>query len=296
MSLRQKLPPLNALEVFEAAVKFGSFSRAGLKLGLTQSAVSRQISKLETYTGTKLFMREAHGVCPTPAGEHYAADISRLLGEIAAVTEDFRGWSGPRQVTIACSRRIADQWFMARLNQLKLEISELELKLKVTDDIAHLRLDEFDLAIFYRSERPAGVQLTTLGHEEIVPVGAQTTPMLGATDDPILIGILDSMREWQDWPHWWSSAQLTPPANMRRWLLGDYGLCTTAAVQGVGLTLGWTWLIRDQLASGILLPKHAHVMRSEGRFYLMRPLDRHQRRIVREVSDWLVASNGGTLD
>lgn len=291
MAKLQKLPPLNALVVFEAASRLGSFSRAGLELGLTQSAVSRQISKLEAFIGSKLFTRAVHGVHLTQIGEAYAAGISRVLGEVAAVTEGVRSWVGPRQITIACSRGIADQWFMPRLTRMQQEIPGLELRLKVTDDIVHLRLDEFDLAVFYRSERPAGVNLIVLGREEIVPVAAPGLPPLMEIPDPIIIGIEDTMREWQDWPHWWRSAGLMPPEGQRRWLLGDYGLCVAAAMQGGGYVLGWTWLIREQLDAGTLVPVHEHMMQSDGRFYLMRPADRHQRKIVREVSDWLIAHN-----
>ncbi|WP_224701854.1 LysR substrate-binding domain-containing protein [Devosia aquimaris] len=290
-----KLPPLNALVVFEAASRLGSFSRAGVELGLTQSAVSRQIGKLESFIGSKLFARAVHGVHLTPVGEAYAVDISRALGDVAAVTEGIRSWAGPRQITIACSRGIADQWFMPRLTRMQREIAGLELRLKVTDDIVHLRLDEFDLAVFYRSERPVGVNITVLGREEIVPVSAPGLPPLLEVANPVAIGIEDVMREWQDWPQWWQSAGIAPPPPMRRWLLGDYGLCVAAAMQGGGYVLGWTWLIREQLEAGTLVPAHEHMMQSGGRFYLMRPADRHQRRIVREVSDWLIAHNVGDV-
>lgn len=291
MSKLGQLPPLNALVVFEAASRLGSFSRAGIELGLTQSAVSRQIGKLEAFIGSKLFARAVHGVHLTPVGEAYAVDIARALGDVAAVTEGIRSWAGPRQITIACSRGIADQWFMPRLTRMQQEIAGLELRLKVTDDIVHLRLDEFDLAVFYRSERPVGVNVTVLGREEIVPVSAPGLPPLLEAANPVAIGIEDVMREWQDWPQWWQSAGIDPALQMRRWLLGDYGLCVAAAMQGGGYVLGWTWLIREQLEAGTLVAAHAHMMRSEGRFYLMRPADRHQRRIVREVSDWLIAHN-----
>jgi DNA-binding transcriptional LysR family regulator len=291
MARLQQLPPLNSLVVFEAASRLGSFSRAGLELGLTQSAVSRQIGKLEAFIGSKLFTRAVHGVVLTPVGAAYAADISRVLGEVVSVTEGVRTWSGPRQITIACSRGIADQWFMPRLTRMQQEIAGLELRLKVTDDVVHLRLDEFDLAVFYRSERPAGVNLVVLGREEVVPVAAPHLPLLIDAPSPVTIGIEDTMREWQDWPDWWRSAGITPPEATRRWLLGDYGLCVAAAMQGGGYVLGWTWLIREQLEAGTLVPMHGHMMQSEGRFYLMRPADRHQRRIAREVSDWLIAQN-----
>lgn len=168
-----RLPPLEALVVFEAASRLGSFSRAGNELGLTQSAVSRQIGKLEAFIGSKLFERVPTGVRLTTIGENYSIDISRLILDIASVTDGVRSWTGASQITIACSRGIADQWFMPRLQKLKRDIPGIELRVRVTDDVAHLRLDEFDLAIFYRKERPIGVWLSELGQEEVVPVSAR---------------------------------------------------------------------------------------------------------------------------
>jgi DNA-binding transcriptional LysR family regulator len=294
MGTATRLPPLEALVVFETASRLGSFSRAGIELGLTQSAVSRQISKLEAFIGSKLFDRVPTGVRLTTMGENYSIDVSRLISEIASVTDSVRSWSGARQITIACSRGIADQWFLPRLSKLKQDIAGVELRLRVTDDVAHLRLDEFDLAIFYRKERPIGVWLSELGREEVVPVSKGGMPDLMDQKAPVLISIEDSMREWQDWRDWWQSSQIIPPQDAIHWRLGDYGLCVAAASQGLGVTLGWTWLIRDQLDSGALVPMHSHTMRSEGKFYLMRPSDRHQRKIVREVSDWLIANNQET--
>lgn len=290
------MPPLNALVVFDSAARLSSFSRAGQELGLTQSAVSRQIGKLEAFIGSKLFSRMPSGVQLTAIGETYAADISRLLGDLSTVTDGLRAWSGPRQITIACSRGIADQWFLSRLGGLKDDLPGIEVRLRVTDDVAHLRLDEFDLALFYRKERPIGVNLTVLAREEVVPVSAPGSPNIMEIEEPVLLSIEDAMREWQGWSEWWQDAELSPPANVLHWRLGDYGLCAAAAAQGLGITLGWTWLIKEQLANGTLVPVHDHMMRSDAYFYLMRPADRHQRRIVREVSEWLIASNGGAYD
>src|SRR3954466_14465107 len=166
----RELPPLDALVILEAAARLGNFSRAGLELGLTQSAVSRQINKLEAFLGSKLFTRTTSGVLLTPVGQTYSAEVERILNDILGVTDGVRAWTGPRQITLACSRAIADLWLMPRLNQMEAAIPGLELRLRVTDDILHLRLDEFDLAVFYRRERPSGVTATILGREEIIPV------------------------------------------------------------------------------------------------------------------------------
>jgi DNA-binding transcriptional LysR family regulator len=137
------------------------------------------------------------------------------------------------------------------------------------------------------------VALHVLGTEEIVPVAAPGRPALQDDPAPTLLAIEDSLREWMDWPHWFGAAAMTIPAKARFWRLGSYALAVQAATQGLGTTLGWTWLLRDQLASGALVPAHGFHLRSEGSFYLMRPLDRHVRRVVRQAMDWLVASNAG---
>src|SRR5436189_6098687 len=57
------------LKVFHAAAEAGSFTHAGERLGLSQSAVSRQVSALETELAVSLFHRHARGLILTEQGE-----------------------------------------------------------------------------------------------------------------------------------------------------------------------------------------------------------------------------------
>ena len=57
------------LKVFHAAAEAGSFTHAGERLGLSQSAVSRQVSALETELSVSLFHRHARGLILTEQGE-----------------------------------------------------------------------------------------------------------------------------------------------------------------------------------------------------------------------------------
>ena len=66
--MRRKIPSLQALACFDAAVRHESYTRAAQELALTQSAVSRQISALEDFLGLALFRRTRHGVAVTPGG------------------------------------------------------------------------------------------------------------------------------------------------------------------------------------------------------------------------------------
>src|ERR1700743_817727 len=65
----RRLPPLNALQIFETVARHRSFTRAADHLCLTQGAVSRQILALEDYYKFPLFKRQAKGLTLTAEGE-----------------------------------------------------------------------------------------------------------------------------------------------------------------------------------------------------------------------------------
>ena len=58
-TLRQLMPILNALLVFEEAGRQNSFTHAGRKLGMAQPSVSRFIANLESHLGRIHFMKAA---------------------------------------------------------------------------------------------------------------------------------------------------------------------------------------------------------------------------------------------
>lgn len=63
---KAKFPSLNALRVFDVAARSGSFKQAAQQLGVTQSAVTRQIQALEEQLDMRLFQRDnrVHSLTP----------------------------------------------------------------------------------------------------------------------------------------------------------------------------------------------------------------------------------------
>jgi LysR family tcuABC transcriptional regulator len=59
---------LRQLKYFVRVVELGSMTRAALDLDLVQSALSQQISRLESELSTRLLQRSSKGVVPTEAG------------------------------------------------------------------------------------------------------------------------------------------------------------------------------------------------------------------------------------
>src|SRR6266487_6905946 len=91
------------LKVFHAAAEAGSFTHAGEQLGMSQSAVSRQVSALEQDLGVALFHRHARGLILTEQGDHLfrAANevLVKLEGVRARLTEASEKPTGTLRIT-----------------------------------------------------------------------------------------------------------------------------------------------------------------------------------------------------
>ncbi len=73
------------LRIFHTAAESGSFTHAAEKLGMSQSAVSRQISALEDDLRLKLFIRHARGLVLTEVGEQLFRTAHRMHWELQQV-------------------------------------------------------------------------------------------------------------------------------------------------------------------------------------------------------------------
>ncbi|MGH8795275.1 MAG: LysR family transcriptional regulator [Stackebrandtia sp.] len=81
------------LEVFRQIARCGSFTAAARAAGYTQSAISRQISALESEVGAQLFDRQARGVQLTEAGRFLLAHAEAVLDRLDAAKRDLTALS-----------------------------------------------------------------------------------------------------------------------------------------------------------------------------------------------------------
>ena len=75
------------LRIFHAVAEAGSFTHAGETLGLSQSAVSRQISALEMDLKVPLFHRHARGLLLTEQGDVLMRTVRDVVQKLAATRE-----------------------------------------------------------------------------------------------------------------------------------------------------------------------------------------------------------------
>ncbi|MBY8978337.1 LysR family transcriptional regulator [Rhodobacteraceae bacterium NNCM2] len=84
---KRNLDSLHLLPSFRAIMEEGSVVAAADRLGLTQSAVSKHLSRLREWFGDPLFVRTSSGMQPTPRAIELASGIDALLTEAEALTD-----------------------------------------------------------------------------------------------------------------------------------------------------------------------------------------------------------------
>ncbi len=142
------------LKVFHAAAEAGSFTHAGEQLGLSQSAVSRQVSALETELSVSLFHRHARGLILTEQGDllfRAAHDVfMQLQAARAKLTDSRERPSGDLKVTTTPGLGI--NWLIPRLGEFTGLYPDIRVTLMVTDEELDLSMREADVAI--RTRKP----------------------------------------------------------------------------------------------------------------------------------------------
>jgi DNA-binding transcriptional LysR family regulator len=141
------------LRIFHAVASAGSFTHAGQTLGLSQSAVSRQISALEEEISTPLFQRHARGLTMTDEGELLFTAVTDVLGRLATAEEALKNvHESPRgALKITASHGIGAYWLLPRLGQFLAQYPEVEVHLVMDDKELDLAQREADLAIRMRA-------------------------------------------------------------------------------------------------------------------------------------------------
>jgi DNA-binding transcriptional LysR family regulator len=142
------------LRIFHAVSDAGSFTHAGTELGLSQSAVSRQISALEDDLHVALFHRHARGLILTEQGEVLYRTAHEVFTKLAAArTRLMDSKDKPSgELRITTTMGLGSVWLTPRIAEFVELYPEIETTLLLNDNELDLSMREADVAI--RLRRP----------------------------------------------------------------------------------------------------------------------------------------------
>ncbi|MFL1391285.1 LysR substrate-binding domain-containing protein [Pseudomonas tritici] len=300
------LPPLNCLQTFEAAARHLSFTQAAHELNLTQSAVSRQVKRLEEDLARPLFYRLAQGLSLTPAGVRYFRTVQRLLRELDRESAELRRRGADRQLTLASTPTISSIWLAGLLPQFQRDHPDLDIRILCSESPSHLDVSEYDLGLFYHLDEmaaPHGLELSPVfDSEQVITV---CSPGYLERHGPIrdlhhllhahtLLIVEDHHHDWLTWADWFADAGADYYSPRHALRTNSYQLLMQSAVMGHGVALGWKRLLESDLDSGRLQTALPYSMHSRGRLHLMQPHHRNPPAAVRSFRQWLRARTAET--
>ena len=166
---------IRGLRAFVAIAETESFTRAGQRMEVSQSAISQQIRSLEMSLGTALFARQARKVTLTQAGNvllPYARQILAKVDEAAAVVSDFEAM-GRGRVVIGAGGAICQHVLPQLLSDFSARFGKIEVRVisGFTSETLKRTLDGTgDVGLLVLPIDVDGIAVTELGRDELVAV------------------------------------------------------------------------------------------------------------------------------
>lgn len=292
-------PDLNALAVFALVAEERSFRAAADRMGVTRSAVSQTIRRLEETLGIALVLRTTRSVSLTEAGERLYGEVAPAIADMRVAVEATGNLRGPArgQLRLAVSS-IAERFlsgpFLASFAEAN---PEVQIDVTVTDE-------EFDIVA---EGYDAGVRLGEVIEQDMIAVPVAGDERQLAVCSPGYLqrfGAPSHPSELADhrcigWrsapkvaPYRWEFAESGKEFSVAvapEITTNDMALMTKLAVAGAGITFGMEESFRPFIDRGELVPILENFCPRFAGFYLYYSSRRHMAPKLRALVDHLRA-------
>lgn len=286
-----RLPPLTALRVLEAIRIAGSVTGAARHLNLSHSAVSHQVSALDSWSSTPLFIRRGRRTELTQAGQGLAETTQQAFDSIRHEV-DRLPIRGLQVVSLGAIPMVAQLWLPSVLPDL-------------VHDLPHISV-HLGFALFDRPARLPPNLIISFAHRDRVnhrdrllfsgQAGPVCAPSLLAEYNNDPVRVLQEARKIHDedsrlWRSWQDAASfpLEERSEPLRVSIEESSLIRAAAIAGAGAAICRLDLVRRDIAAGNLV-QLSDVTIDRSFFYFLReaPTLRGHPDVDR-LADWLVA-------
>lgn len=290
--LRRMVSSSNALFVFEAAARSGSFTRAAEELNVTQPAVSRMLSRFEGHLGLRLFERGGKGAVLTPEGEilyRRVADGFRSIEAGLREVERLRG--GKETVTISVSSAFTTHWLMPRMDRFQSRFPQVDLRFQMIAGSLRGPVENVDLGMrFVGDDEPVPPE-ALVAREIMLPVCSPGYCSIAegaelSAGSNTLIRLTDSPSDWAEHYAPFATGRTGPAKTLT---FSDYAVVVQAALLGQGIAFGWVTVVAHALRSGALVPAAERLTVGDRLCVLLTPRNRPARPIIREIRAWIIA-------
>lgn len=284
-----RLPPLNALRLFEAAGRHLSFKLAAQELDVTPSAVSHGVQGLEDWLGTQLFARSARGLSLTEAGATYLPAVRDSLTLLASASERVPGRRAADHIRISVSPTFGARLLLPKLGHFRERHPGTAVYIDTTHHQVAFPQDGADLAIRMGTGEWPGLEVECLLYEDLVPVCApamrERFQSVGAITKLPLIHVTTVTHDWNSWLEFVGQ---DPTDGSRGLRVDTLQMAFDAALRGMGVVLGRRPLVDPELDAGTLVTLVDQPLRSPTAYWLVGLPETMARPDIQAFRVWLI--------
>jgi len=254
---------IDALQTFAAVVRSRNFTTAAEALGVTPSAISKQISSLEDRLGVRLLNRTTRSVSPTEAGQLYYQHCERILESISEaeklVTDFDTAPKGRLRITAMSNFGRRE---LARMFHDFSEIyPDISFDLHISDRPVDIVQEGYDFALRLGSLEDSRLIAKPIAKQKVVMcASAKYLEEWGKPHkwadlyEHRLIVINSNEYARMNWVRQFEKEHHFQMSNVeRKFTVNDIDLAYQACVAGMGITALPTYVIKKQLENGKLI-------------------------------------------
>jgi LysR family glycine cleavage system transcriptional activator len=255
----RRLPPLNALRVFEVAARTDSYAEAAAQLGVTHGAVSRQIAALESWLGQKLFAKQGRRMVATPRASIFASEIGLSFDRLAGAAEACGRPGARRILRVSAPTSFAMRWLIPRLDRYHADHPHVEVAVTTVSTVIEELRGGVDVAIrrgIARAHRwPQHRVVSVLDEVDTLIMSPALFAHRPILKPPDIEGhtLLASETRAGDWEDWLDAAGLQHFAGHPRQIFDHFFVTRQAVEDGLGIGIGPLPMLETDLASGRLM-------------------------------------------
>jgi DNA-binding transcriptional LysR family regulator len=291
------LDNLGSFKVFVRAAETRSFTEAGNMLGLSSSAVSKAIARLEHRLGVRLFRRSTRSITLTDEGISFLESCRRIFAEMEAIESGFAEAKGQPRGRLRVSMPMVGMLMLPAIGGFIRAYSEVQLDLDFSDRLVDVVNDGYDVVVRTGESVDSRLIARSLGSYRLEVVGSPAYfKRMGIPKEPAdllnhvcLHHRYPTSGKLQRWP--FRTAPGTPDIALPIGTISStVEPLLSLAEAGLGMTCIPDFAVRKQIADGTLVRVLEKFIEHEGVWRAVWPASPFLSPKLRVFVDYLAAN------
>lgn len=291
MQRRRISLPLNPLRSFAVASRHKTFTAAARELGVSQVAISRQISILEDFLNVSLFERGVRSAKLTEVGRAFGLEIAELFDDLERATQRMISHETEGTVNLRIHPTVVHHWLMPKLTDFTRNHPNIRIRFDTRVEPLDFRGTHLDVALQLGRGDWRDTRTRKLWDEEVDVVCnkayLESIDGLAAPEEVTKGELLHSRYRRRAWEFWADAVGID--INFNTGTDFETSLLTySAAQQGLGLAIGQLGLLDDLFSEGRLVRPLNMRIPTGAAFYVIWPTATSVSVKTRRFIDWLL--------